>query len=115
MDVVNHHVVFERDDPKKVDIHRIIDEAMEKKDREVVVYINDIGTTVKVLPLSDAPMWIEEVTKYPSNNPQLADIVSIGYRCSECTRLEKFPGIYCPNCGEKMKGVKKLEVKDEHK
>jgi hypothetical protein len=90
-----------------VDIHRIIDEAMAKKDRYVTIFISDKATSVNVYPTGDEPMWIYAPLEL---NWDTADKNRDRYRCSECGKIFESPFPYCPICGEKMHGVKKMEV-----
>lgn len=92
---------------KTVDIHRIINEAMEKKDRYVTIFISDMATSVNVYPTEDKPMWIPITFDRTFGDSTLSSI--IGYRCSECGSSANKPTVYCSECGEKMHGVKKLE------
>lgn len=71
-----------------IDIPRIIDEAMEKKNRSVTVFVGPQGTTVNVYPYQEAkPYWTSRDNHYI---------------CSECRAANHFPSPYCPICGEKM-------------
>lgn len=75
-----------------VDIQAIINDAMEKKDRYVSIFISPSGTNIMVNPLDDKkPRWIyaEERGMYY-------------LKCSECDSLNSFSSPYCPNCGEKL-------------
>lgn len=38
---------------EKIDIHKIIDDAMEKRDRTVFIYIGEHGTTVNITPFEE--------------------------------------------------------------
>lgn len=74
----------------EVNIHKIIDEAMEKRDRVVSVFISPSGTSVRVEPLTtDKPRWI-----YNKQNGN--------YICPECGRSSIARYMFCPNCGEQM-------------
>ena len=74
-----------------VDIHKIIDDAMEKKDRSVTIFISKDATTVSVYPYEDKPReWV------PRED-------TMGYLCPECNVWQKHPTNYCSNCGEKLK------------
>lgn len=87
--------VFENE---KIDIHKIIDDAMEKKDRRVTVFISDIGMTINVNPIEeDGTWWILEDGSYTK------------FRCSNCGQRGTYPTTYCPHCGDQTKGVKQLE------
>ena len=35
------------------DIHKLIDDAMEKKDRSVTIFFGKLGTSVSVYPITD--------------------------------------------------------------
>jgi predicted amidophosphoribosyltransferase len=86
-----HHVVYERDS-KPVDIHKIIDDAMEKKDRSVTIFIGKEATTVSVYPYDDKPReWIT------------MDRNGGWFRCPECGSTYRDMSPYCPECGEKLK------------
>lgn len=85
-----------------VDVNKIVDDAMEKKDRQVCIFISDVGTTVKVQPLSDSdPRWIMR-KKVGSKSTQYAITKTI-YECSECHDTFDYPTPYCPSCGEKLR------------
>lgn len=83
-----------------LDIPRIIDEAMEKKNRSVTIFIGAHGTTVNVYPYQETkPHWIEKDGRFS---------------CSECGYISDFyPYRYCPDCGEELKGVEHLEGADD--
>ena len=86
-----------------IDINKIVDDAMEKKDREVCIFISDIGTTVKVKPLADSdPRWIilEKDNGY-------------NYACSECHANVEIMSPYCPVCGEKLRFTCDSDCKEE--
>ena len=88
------HTVYETPSIGSSDILKIIDDAMEKKDREVWIFISGIGTTVKVRPLEDSkPMWI-----------RLKNCDA--YICPECHRPSTKASLYCSDCGEMLHGVK---------
>ena len=94
----------------KKDVHKIIDDAMEKKDRDVSIFIGKDLIHVTVTPLENTkPMWIEEESVTFSHRSR--------YHCSECGGFNDYPSPFCPVCGEKlaMPGLKKeaKEGKDE--
>ena len=90
-----------------MDINKVIDDAMLGKDREVCIFISDIGTTVKVKPLSDSdPRWIIRETKKPGRHFPVRE-----FECSECHTWVKEPMPYCGFCGEKLR----LPTEEEHK
>ena len=78
-----------------IDIHKLIDDAMEKKDRNVNIYISEHGTSIYVNPIrdEDEPHWIVCGT-------------SGSVKCSCCGNIEKYNSLFCPRCGEQMHGVK---------
>lgn len=77
-----------------VDVHKIIDDAMEKKNRSVFIHISpNFGTTVKVEPYDPTPKkWIRK----EGGNLMCPECGwDVGYyRSSE--------PCYCPMCGEKI-------------
>lgn len=73
-----------------VDIHKIIDDAMEKKDRSVTIFITKDATTVSVYPYEDKPL---EWTKNKGGT----------HTCPSCGEYQDFMTPYCPYCGEKLK------------
>jgi hypothetical protein len=74
----------------KIDISKLIDEAMEKKDRYVTVFVNNEGhMSINVYPYEkDEPRWTGE---------------HLNYKCSACGCHNNHPTPYCPECGEKLK------------
>ena len=77
-----------------VDIHKIIDDAMEKKDRAVHIFITDNTTSVDVIPYEGGmSRWIFD-RDYGT------------YECSECHNTNAYPAPYCPECGEKLAAAK---------
>ena len=86
----------------EIDIHKIIDDAMEKKDREVMIFISKDHTNVSVIPVnSTKPRWIESE----------GNSIRCRYKCSECGAFTTTPSPFCPLCGEKMSMPEK-EAKD---
>lgn len=74
-----------------IDIHKLIDDALEKKDRYVNIFITNVATSVYVYPCDDAnPRWIA---------------VRGGFECSECRQLSLKTSPCCPICGERLAGV----------
>ena len=72
-----------------IDIPKIIDEAMDKKNRSVTVFVGPQGTTVNVYPYQETkPHWISKDN---------------GYICSECGSRAEFPWLHCPTCGEGLR------------
>lgn len=73
-----------------VDIHKIIDDAMAKKDRSVTIFINKDATTVSVHPYEDKkPTWIHK-----ENMEHVT--------CPNCGGLQESESHYCPMCGEEL-------------
>lgn len=68
------------------DIHKIIDDAMEKRDRKVHIMIYNTSVSVSISPSDggEGMRWIEE---------------NGGFRCSDCGNISGFPQTYCPDCG----------------
>ena len=84
---------------REIDIHKIIDDAMEKKDRTVMIFIGKDGMTIHVDPLNDTkPRWVDKDTTCV---------------CSECGSTNKWPSPFCPICGEKLAAPKIEEGKEE--
>lgn len=79
-----------------VDIHKIIDDAMDKRDRTVSIYIGEAGVSVSVYPVDqDRVHWIyhEDYDRY-------------NFECSNCGMDSEFQTTYCHSCGELMHGVR---------
>jgi hypothetical protein len=84
---------------KLLSIHKIIDDAMEKRDRTVSIFISaeNNAVSVNVYPVDhDKCQWIE--TKH-------------GMICSNCGNCESTwdRPTYCSKCGELMHGVRKQD------
>lgn len=77
--------------PKSVDIHKIIDDAMEKKDRSVTISIVESGVSVHVSPYETGQQsWkVVENRRTP-------------YVCPECGRPAEQAYPHCPWCGEDL-------------
>ena len=72
-------------------LNHLIDEAMEKKDRTVTIYISSTGTSVTISPIElTKPRWI-----YVNDDGGAC-------QCSECGRYQTWTTPYCPECGEKL-------------
>ena len=81
-------------------IKSIINEAMEKRDRTVMVYISGENMHVSVTPLGeDEPRWI------PKDG---------GFACSVCGQWDLRRGRYCRVCGEALKVVSEESEEDDH-
>ena len=79
------------------DIHKIIDDAMEKRDRTVSIFIRDGDAHITINPYEDEKVyWIyhEGTDKY-------------SFECSNCGIDSEFQTAYCPSCGEQMHGLKR--------
>lgn len=84
-----------------IDISKLIDDAMEKKDRTVNIFISNIGTSIYVNPIvDDDPRWIKR-TRDLNSDPKI--FVPPVFKCSACFAETEYPTSYCPHCGEKMK------------
>lgn len=80
----------------QLNLHKLIDEAMEKKDREVSIFIMKDNMSVYVRPVgSNDPRWI--VHEGDSWTKRWK------YECSECHAFSDRPGCYCSYCGEKLR------------
>ena len=73
-----------------VDVYKIIDDAMEKKDRSVVLYIGEHGTSVYVNPYKDDKVVWKGTPG--AKRPY----------CSNCGREAEGAYPYCPWCGEQV-------------
>ena len=88
---------------QNVDIHKLIYEAMEKKDRYVSLYISDYGMTVNIYPIEENKAhWIDIATD--DSNTYDDDT----YVCSNCREVADEATHYCPYCGEQMHGTRKV-------
>lgn len=80
----------------KIDIHKLMDDAMEKKNRSVYILINGENTSISVTPLLESdPRWIYTTPDAPNG--------SVAFECSECGARASNQTPYCPWCGEKLK------------
>ena len=94
-----HYVVTERGNEAISMIKSIIDEAMEKRDRTVSVFISGENMHVTVAPLGeDEPRWI------PKEG---------GYLCSVCGRWQGDASRYCCDCGEALKNMDMFDDESE--
>lgn len=83
--------------PEQLDLHKLIDEAMEKKDREVSIFIMKDNMSVYVRPVSsNDPRWI--VHEKCSGRK-----ITWEYECSECHVYSDKLMCYCGYCGEKLR------------
>ena len=92
-------MVTESDSISKADmIHKIIDDAMDKKDRYVTVFITGDCMSVNVYPYeAGLQEWIERTEPYGDN------FARTRYTCPNCGIDSTYPGIYCTYCGEQLK------------
>ncbi len=75
-------------------ICKIIDDAMEKKDRSVQLFISNQRILISVYPYEQGyPNWIP--VEDPLSNKQK-------FRCPECKSYSDFMTPYCPICGEQL-------------
>lgn len=78
----------------QVDIHKLVDDVMEKKDRYVTIFISESGTGVYVYPYeNDKASW--KVITEPITGKQL-------FLCGNCNRTVEQGYPYCPWCGEEL-------------
>jgi hypothetical protein len=84
---------------KEIDIHKLIDEAMERKDKTVHIFISELGTTINVEPYEKEkdPEWIKSYREY-GRGFAINQVV-----CSACGTASDHITPYCPYCGEKLK------------
>lgn len=99
-DFTNTHPLYkEAVKNDNVDIHLLIDDAMEKKDRTVSIFITKNSTTINVYPNTDDGMkWIEHI-RYVNKNKK------IEFECSKCGAFVVHPDLYCSHCGEMRTGI----------
>lgn len=84
----------------RVDIYKIIDEAMEKKDRKVSIFVYKDNLSINVEPITDSkPRWILKTDEHGDYK----------FTCSECGIVADGQTCYCPFCGEKLALHKKEE------
>lgn len=105
-DLTNHYPLYkektEFDNAR--DIYKIIDDAMEKRDRFVSILITKSSTHVNVYPNTDDGMkWI--VSK-PSRRYERTIC-----KCSKCGGTSESTDLYCRHCGEMRTGI--IEVNND--
>lgn len=92
----------------KVDINKIIDDAMEKKDRMVHIFMMGATVSVDVQPLEKYdPRWI--MRERPGSSKY--SIALREFECSECHTWHDKATPYCPDCGEKLRMPVKEDLK----
>lgn len=79
------------------DLHKIIDDAMERGDRQVHIYIMKDNVSISVRPASedDGMKWRQ---------------VGGGYICSDCGGASTTADLYCKHCGAQRTGI--IEILD---
>ena len=88
----------------QVNVNKIIDDAMEKKDRSVNIFIHGDNVSVYVEPLEKHdPRWI--IPERPGPKCK--------YECSECHVWTDTLTPYCGSCGEKLRVPVKEDFKEE--
>lgn len=93
-----------------VDIHKIIDDAMEKRDRSVYILISSAGTSVSINPYTEEKcQWVHK-----ADNTYDETYCRTWFECSNCGGCTNYTTTYCPSCGEQMHGVRE-EWKSEEK
>lgn len=75
----------------KVDIHKIIDDAIAKKDRSVSIFITESGVSTHIEPLSEPAKWEHDYSCSFRT-----------FKCPECGYVSVNQSAYCPECGEKL-------------
>ena len=86
---------------KNLFVHKIIDEAIAKKDRWVYIHITEEGEIgVHVNPIKDEEHVWKEVER--PDGPE-GKYISLLYECSACGERSRYRTPYCPCCGEKLK------------
>jgi hypothetical protein len=92
-----------------LDINKIVDDAMEKKDRQVHIFIVSDTVSVNVTPLADSdPRWIIHETMKAGRRFPVRE-----FECSECHVWVKDPMPYCGFCGEKLRMPIEEDRKEE--
>lgn len=100
---INEHEEEPKNETPNLDIHKIIDKAIEKNDRSVSIFISPNGITINVCPYeNEEPKWIYHEHDNDYN-----------FECSECGSISEFPTPYCPHCGEKLKNPDRKEITDD--
>lgn len=83
------------------DIHKIIDDAMEKRDRTVHILIHSVGISINVSPSNE------------NDGMKWRQIEGGGYVCTDCGGVSLHGTMYCPNCGAQRTGY--IDLEDEEK
>ena len=77
---------------EKIDINKIIDDAIEKKDRSVLIFINGETVSVSVKPIEGPLKWVKFNTPDGYHS----------YKCPNCGETTNYQTQYCSECGEKL-------------
>jgi hypothetical protein len=81
----------------KTDILRIINQAMERNDKQISIFIRGDVMSVNVNPYeADDPRWIKRDYNC--------------YECSACGQVTEYPIMYCTYCGERPRWNRDCEV-----
>lgn len=83
---------------ENIDINKIIDDAIEKKDRSVMIFINGETTSVSINPIEGPLKW------KTFNTPD----GYISYKCPNCGVTTDYQTQYCSECGEKLAKADKI-------
>lgn len=89
-----------------LDIHQVIDDAIAKKDRRVSIFITDAATSIHVEPFENDGRrdWITVYCDIATDSAGHTFKTPIGYDCPECGHRVNKKTLYCPMCGEALKG-----------
>lgn len=85
------------DEPKPenkspIDVPQLIEDAMQRKDRTIHIFISDIGTSVYITPSEEEAKPVWKLVR--GHNGKHA------FLCTNCNRTSKQGYPYCPWCGE---------------
>lgn len=78
---------------ENINIYKIIDEAMEKKDRSVSIFIHNNNVNISVYPYSNEELRWEEKPTY---------FTTAHFACPSCGQTQAYCTPYCGLCGEKL-------------
>lgn len=84
-----------KDETPTVDFYKIIDDAIEKHDRSISIFISPDGITINVYPLTNDD---------PKEWKRIKGVAGYGdlYICPYCGSGVTQPTIYCGECGERV-------------
>ena len=95
-DLTNNYPLYETE--SKCDIHKIIDDAMKKRDRYVHIFITGSSMSITVNPQDDDGMkWIVTGPNKPYGRTKC--------KCSRCGGESVTTDLYCKHCGEMRTGI----------